>query len=262
MLGVGIGGGIGSIEDIVVSSDNIVYVSGNFNSAGGETANDIVQWNGTAWSSLGLGGGPQFSLSIGVDNVLYLSGDFSTIGNLPTVEGLAKWNGSSYSQLDVDLPGDPIVFQVLASQLVVDPVINTKYDLYVGFNTSGTAVYNGAVDIENGGSAPAFPKIVFTRTGGASATIITLRNERTGQELLFDYSLLDGETLTINLSPTEKSIISSFFGPRLDAVLANSDFGTWSLLPGGNNTTSFVDETGSATVTAYMLWREPYNGYD
>lgn len=109
---------------------------------------------------------------------------------------------------------------------------------------------------------PAFPIIVFSRTGGTTATIKTVVNERTGQELLFDYDLLDGETLTIDLSPTNKTIVSSFFGSRLDAVLANSDFGTWALLPNDNNITSFVDTSGSPIITAYILWQTPFDGYD
>ena len=176
-------------------------------------------------------------------------------------DSIARWNNYTFAHLDTTLPGIATVYAVLASKYS-DPVIKQKYDLFLGFDTTGTGNFAGLTEVENEGSVPAYPKIIYFRSGGTSAIIETLKNERTGKELLFNYSLLDNETLTIDLMPTNKSIVSSFFGDRLDAVLANSDFGSWSLLKGDNDVTSFVATVGSPTVSAYMLWREAYSGYD
>ena len=100
--------------------------------------------------------------------------------------------------------------------------------------------------------------IVFERTGGTSAILKTVRNETLGLELLFNYVLLDGETLTIDLGPTEKSIVSNFFGPRFDAVLKNSDWGIWHLGPGNNQITAFVDVVGAPAIVGTLEWRDPY----
>ena len=120
----------------------------------------------------------------------------------------------------------------------------------------------GLVSVTNDGTAPAYPKIVFARSGGTLATIKTLRNETTGKEILFDYDLSDGETLTIDLAPLQKSAISSTFGRRLDAVLGSSSFGSWLLQPDSNDVTAFVDVTGGPTVTAYMVWKDVYKSFD
>jgi len=66
----------------------------------------------------------------------------------------------------------------------------------------------------------------------------------------------------VDLNPQAKDIASSFFGKRLDAVLANSDMGQWRLRPGRNDVTCFVDTTGSPTITAWLQWRDTYNGLD
>jgi flap endonuclease-1 len=82
------------------------------------------------------------------------------------------------------------------------------------------------------------------------------------KEAVEAYDLLDGERLTIDLTPTNKSFISSFFGSRPDAILAGSDTGEWSLIPGDNDITCLVSAAGGATVTAWLQWRDQYNGID
>lgn len=214
--------------------------------------------NGQTWVALGGSGtnGVVHSLEVGPDSATYLSGAFSQAGDVTLADRIAKFNGYSFGHLDIDLPGSPIAYAIMASQKA-DSVVPQKYDLWVGFNTTGTGTFAGLETVTNGGTAPAFPKIIFSRSGGTSAIIETLKNERTGLELLFNYSLLDGETLTVDLTPAKKSISSNFFGGRQDAVLANSDFGDWSLLTGSNSVTSFVANTG-ATVTGYLLWKDSF----
>ena len=139
-----------------------------------------------------------------------------------------------------------------------DPAIDSNYSLWAGTDNSGTAYIAGTATITNSGKEAVYPIIIFSRAGGTTATIYTVRNETTGKVLLFNYDLLDGETLTINLDPAEKSIVSSFFGPRPDAILANCNFGDFFLQPGANQITSFVNVAGAPTVTAYMTWANKY----
>jgi len=107
-----------------------------------------------------------------------------------------------------------------------------------------------------------YPFLKVKRSGGTTATLKTLRNETSGYELYFDYDLRDGETLTIDMNPKAKNITSSFYGKRLDAVLANSDMGQWRLRPESNLVSCFVDVAGAPTITAWLQWRDAYNGLD
>ncbi len=258
-----LGSGVADLVNVIaVREDGIVFLGGQFQMAGGAQANFIASWNGTAFSPLGDGmNNNVLSLSIGPDEVLYASGQFTIAGGIDLADRAARWNNFTWAHLDLDLPGSPNVFAVLASRFS-DPVVEQNYDLFLGSSTTGTGTFAGAITATNEGSVQAFPKIVYARSGGTTAVIETLRNERTGLELLFDYPLLDGETLTIDLDPLEKTIISSFFGSRLDAVLPNSDFGTWSLPREDSNVTSYINESGTPTLEHYMLWRDAYSGYD
>lgn len=240
----------------------LLYVGGNFTTIGGVSATRFASWNGTAFVALGSGanGNGILTLAIGNDGVVYLGGDFTTVGGVSLGDRAARWNGYAFAHLDVDLPGSPFVYDIHVGKHP-DPVIKQKYDVWLGFSATGTGNFAGKVSPSNEGSVPAFPKIIYERSGGTTATIETLKNETSGKELLLNYSLLSGERLTIDLNPTKRSIISNFFGPRPDAILANSDLGTWSLLPGSQDVTSFVATTGSPTIVGYLLWREAFGSY-
>lgn len=241
----------------------LVYVGGAFTSLGGVVCNSIGVWNGTSFLNLGGGITPSGvdSIAVGTDGVVYIGGTFTAAGGITLADRIARWNGYAWSHLDVDLPGSARGYSILASRYA-DPVVPQKYNLYLGFDTTGTGTYAGIETVSNSGTVPAYPKIIFNRSGGTTATIQAVRNERNGQEILFNYALLDGETLTIDLAQTKKSISSSFFGSRQGAVLPNSDFGSFALLPGNNDITSFVSTTGSPTVTAWVLFKDAFDSQD
>lgn len=254
-LGVGTNG---AVYALAVGPDGVLYAGGAFTTAGGVTVNYIAQWNGMAWFALGIGmDAAVYALAVSSDNVLFAGGNFTTAGGIDLVDRVARWGGSSWAHLDINLPGSASVRAFLASEYV-DSVISNNYDLFIGFDTTGTGYYAGLVTVTNSGKTEVYPRIVFERSGGTSAKIESVRNETTGKELLFNYSLLDGERLTIDLDPMQKSIVSNFFGSRPDAILANSDFGEFTLQPGSNDITCFVATAGGPTVTAYMTWQNQY----
>lgn len=259
----------GAVYALAVNpTTGVLVAGGEFTTAGGNTIDSLAAWNGVYWTNLGGGVSHPVpdevlvnELAFGADNMLYVTGFFTAAGDITPADRAARWNGYSWSHLDIDLPGLANVQGLLVSKHS-DPVIKQKYNVYLGFNKQGTGSYAGKTVVSNEGNVPAFPQIVYYRSGGASALIETLRNERTGKELLYNYSLLNGESLITDLTPTKKSVISSFFGSRLDAVLPNSDFGAWSLLPGNNDVTTFVPVSGGPVLTAYLLWRDVYDSWD
>ena len=242
-------------------SDN-VYVGGGFANAGGDAnADSIVKWNGTAYETLGTGVRSSIrKISIAPDEIVYVAGFITDAGGILVADGIAKWNGTSWAHIDISFAGTPDI--VVETAVESDPVVPEIYDVWIGFDNTGTENYSGLVLISNSGTTPAWPKITINRSGGTTATLKQVRNETTGDSLLFDYSLLDGETLTINLDPTTGSIISSFFGPREDAILANSDRGQWAMQVGGNDVTAFVDVVGGPTITAFLVFKTPYKSFD
>lgn len=247
-----------TVEALAIDAAGTVYLGGVFTTP----TSRIARWNGQQLEALGDGvNSIVWALEVGPDGMLYAGGAFTTAGDLTLADCVAKWNGSSWSHLDADLPGAPTVVYSLEVG-PADPVLEHRFDLLVGFDTTGASYFAGSATVTNEGTAPAFPRIAVTRSGGTSARLASIRNETTGLELLFDYALLDGETLTIDLTPTAKSIRSNFFGLRMDAVLANCDFGQFCLQPGANQVTCFVIEAGAPTVTAALVWRDTFRSCD
>lgn len=253
----------GDCYALAVGQDGTIYASGLFTTTDGGAANAllrIAQWTGGAWSEMagGLGSTAQ-QISIAPNGDVWIVGAFSTAGDL-TVEGVVKWEGTSWAQTDL-IPNMTTQIRGLTTGRR-DPVIADIYEVYIGWDNSAVSPYGGAATIANGGTQNAAPKFVIMRTGGTTAKLISIRDELTGKELFFDYDLLDGETLTIDLAPTAQSIVSDFSGARPDAALANSDIGSFTLLPGDNPITVFIDVSGAPTITAFLIHRATFWSID
>jgi len=210
---------------------------------------------------------------------LAADGRLSAVGSLYGSGDIASWNGSAWELWDASVAG--------ATTIAVgtsDPVVVTDYDIWfggnsplIGYEIAGTAT------VTNSGIEPCYPVFQVTRSGGTSATLYTLINETTGKRLMFDYSLRDGETLVVDCRPDKQSITSykansTFNWSKADmatgggsvatiksmpsAMIPGSDFGTFTLQPGGNQITCFVDVAGAPTVTATLEWKESFRGAD
>lgn len=242
-------GATGTCYKLVIGPDGSLYVAAGAATVGGVTnAVGIARWNGTAWFALGTGlaGGVCYIVRL-IGGLLHAGGDFTSAGGLALADRYAIWNGYTWNHAEVDLPGSAAVWAIATPN---------NEDIYLGYDTSGTAITAAITAVTNDGSQDAYPIIKIKRSGGTSATIEFIRNEATGKTMLLDYDLLDGETLTIDLEPGVKSVTSDFFGNVIGrTLLANSDFAAWALLPGDNDISVFVADVGSPTITATMLWR-------
>ncbi|QKG53068.1 hypothetical protein [Hymenobacter sp. BRD67] len=75
-----------------------VYAGGSFVTAGGSTANNVAQWDGTTWSALGSGmGSSVYTLAVS-GSTLYAGGYFTTAGGTPA-NRIAQWDGTAWSAL-------------------------------------------------------------------------------------------------------------------------------------------------------------------
>jgi len=258
------GGFTGTIVyDLVILENGNLVAGGIFTAASGNTLSGLAEWNGVSWVDMGGGvgsaGGNVQTLRLAPNNDLYISGAFTSAGGNDNIEYLTVWNGASFAQVDTEVPGVSIVYSPEFGP--PDPINPNNFDLYIGFSTNGSVDYAGLVTIDNEGNQPVYPKMYFKRTGGTSTLMATFTNETTGRRLFFNYGLLDGETISINLEPKEKTVISDFFGQRFDAILPNSDFGELSLLPGDNEITVFLINNGAA-ITAWAEWVNAYKSAD
>jgi trimeric autotransporter adhesin len=151
-LGVGEENGVsGRVHDLALFDDHsgrglLVFVGGEFNSAGGILANRVAAWNGLTWAPLGEGPANGvndlvYALAVYDDGSdrgpeLYAGGAFTMAGGVPA-NRIAKWNGRSWSQLGtITLNGvnDPVY-----TLTVLDEGGDAGSSLYVG----GLFTYTG-----------------------------------------------------------------------------------------------------------------------
>jgi len=104
-LGSGMQGGWAghtSIYALSVYNGNLI-AGGDFDTAGGVSAKNIAQWNGTSWSALdsgldGIYGWGVYSLTVYNNNLIAGGSFFTTAGGI-SVNQVAQWNGASWSGL-------------------------------------------------------------------------------------------------------------------------------------------------------------------
>ncbi|QOJ27723.1 MAG: T9SS type A sorting domain-containing protein [Ignavibacteriales bacterium] len=123
--GVSGGSGIRVNAVLVIGSD--VYIGGKFQSAGGSTVNNIVKWNGSVFSSLGVGVNNTVNALAYYDGKIIAGGIFSEAGGNSIIANIAQWNGEAWSAIGSGVNGE-------VNALVVD-----GGDLYAGgtFSTAG-----------------------------------------------------------------------------------------------------------------------------
>jgi hypothetical protein len=105
-LGSGMGAMGGNTPRVLALavSGTTLYAGGEFTTAGGTTANYIAQWDGTNWSSLGLGvssgrfNDTSVTALTASGGTLYVGGVFITAGSIGATN-VASWDGSSWSAI-------------------------------------------------------------------------------------------------------------------------------------------------------------------
>ncbi len=112
-LGAGVNGGVWALAVFDDGNGEKLYAGGIFTMAAGGIVNRIAKWNGTAWSPVGVGvWGTALETSIShlaVFNddggpLLVAGGQFTSAGGVST-NGIAKWNGTSWSSLGLGVGG-------------------------------------------------------------------------------------------------------------------------------------------------------------
>jgi hypothetical protein len=182
------------------------------------------------------------------------------------INGIAIWSGGSSSTTGVWMRADAYLGNTSVQVYSIafgdpDPTNNRLYDIYVGTATTGAGYTGGDLTVTNAGSAIAYPKIMIRRDGGTSLTLYSIRNEKTGVWLRFQYDLEDGEWLLIDTHPDRQSIWSSYkrgFVPN--ALLAPTSLSDFYLMPGSQIVTCYAEAAGAPTVTANIYFDTPYKG--
>lgn len=238
---------------LAFSADGALYVGGSFDTAGGVTAANIAKWNGFSFSPLGTGlGNTPRTLYFAPDGTLYTGGIFDTAGGYTLPDRAARWNGSIWFPIDVDLSGTNTVYTITGAN---------DGTLVIGWGaTSGTATVSATTTANNRGKAYAYPKIIINGPTSGTALLYQLVNVTTGDTIVFSSSLVvnAGEQLTLDLTPGNKSFLSNFQGNVFGYIVPGSNT-NWRLKPGNNVVGLFATGTGT---TAFLLWKNRFPSAD
>jgi hypothetical protein len=114
-LGTGVTGasGPGAVYAVAVLPNGDLIAGGEFAQAGDAPASNIARWNGTSWSALGDGisAGPSDAsvnaLLVMPNGDLIVGGWFTSAGGV-NANGIARWDGSSWSALGEGVTGGSV----------------------------------------------------------------------------------------------------------------------------------------------------------
>ncbi|MBI1304758.1 MAG: hypothetical protein GC172_13380 [Phycisphaera sp.] len=107
-----------AVRALAVLPNGDIVAGGDFSSANGVVANRIARWDGSSWSTLGAGlsAGPDnafvFDLAVLPNGDLVAGGFFTTAGGV-SANGIARWNGSSWSPIGSGFDGSVRALAVL-----------------------------------------------------------------------------------------------------------------------------------------------------
>ena len=234
-MSTGVSGGTATVYALAMDKAGNVYLGGNFTAAGGVSCSNIAKWNGKSFEPLGTGASDSvYALAVDDSGMLWVGGAFTAAGGI-SAGGLALWNGYTWAHAPAN-PGGSILAICLDGD-----------NVYLGTSAAGTGTYSSLNTVTNSGTASAFPKFAFT----GAATVQWIRNDTTGKTLHLNYLLQTGETLYVDCSLGARAVTSSRYGNVIGrALLRNSDFAEFALLPGSNSLSVYA----SASITGSATW--------
>ena len=134
----------GPVYALAALQNGDLVAAGAFQNAGGQPANRIARWNGSAWSPLGAGCSARVdALAVLPNGDLVAGGEFTSAGGVPASR-LARWNGTSWSAFG-DLSSSS--FFPRATALAVadngDLLVGGLFDSVGGIAAEDVARWNG-----------------------------------------------------------------------------------------------------------------------
>jgi hypothetical protein len=150
----------GDIADMALSGTTL-YAVGDFKKAGTASAKHIAKWNGSAWSRVGSGVGPEkvdewgaeegdlYAIAV-VGTNIYVGGDFNRIDGVDA-NGIARWDGAKWNAIGDGVQNENSFEPIFVSGAVYTIVpdggklyIGGRFELAGGAPASSIAVLNGS----------------------------------------------------------------------------------------------------------------------
>lgn len=237
------------VTRITIGSDTKVYIAGVFTNAGGvANADYLTVWDGIKYDSLGTGVNGTVAAANYFENKLYISGGFTTAGQITATEKFAIYYGSGmFAPVDIDFPGTPDMYRIF---------FDNQKSMYTTFSTTGDAETAGDDTVTNSGTSTR-PKFTITGSGLLRQIVNTTNNKGV---YFNNLTLLAGEVVTLDFE--NQTFTSTFRGNILSYILEGISTLDFTLEPGTNRITTFIDGTTDANTNATMEYKVRYWSLD
>lgn len=239
--------GLGAfVSSLAVAPSGVAYLGGQFTSINGGSAAHLASFNGVQMFPAGSGLTATFNPTVSallvdrLTNNIWVGGAFTNAGGIPIADGIAVYNGYAFHGPDISLTTAGTFNDIQQSQ---------DGTIYAAGTFSSAGFCASVAQIFNQGRTETYP-VVTMRSASGTARIYQLLNTLTGDSIYFNYAILPGEEVTLDL--TERTLTSSYLGNIYGKMLTGSDISTWRLMPGTNWVSFFSD---SDTLAVSMYWR-------
>ncbi len=122
-----------------------LYVGGSFDTAGGTPAANIARWDGTAWSSLGVG------LPMPVAAFTEFEGKLIAAGGSPSAGDVWQWDGAAWSRLGGQFNGSVVALAVFDDGSGPALYAGGRFRSYAGQTIGGLARWDGSAWVQPAG---------------------------------------------------------------------------------------------------------------
>jgi hypothetical protein len=259
------GTGLNNPGQRLLSAGGILYVVGEFTTAGPVTTPGAAYWNGEKWLVMGAGlDDPAYALAQLATGEVIVGGSFENIitvlgSTAVPAKGAAYWNGQIWSPPEFLLPGTPVVVYAAAAL--------PNGDFYLGYDTEGDTKVPAITTINNAGSAPAWPLFRVMITGGAPSPLIAIENVTTDKRITFSYEMEPGRPVWIDLRPATMGMyhVPPKPGPgngRFFRFAPGSQQSEFELAPGENLLNLYAEPKSGAVLSATVRWIDHWEGID
>lgn len=257
-----------AVMSIAVSDTSQLYAGGDYKQIGGSNGNYVAKWNGSSWSSLGIGINANVNaVAKDLNGNIYIGGAFTNVFGQSGTSGVAKWNGTVWSALGGGVSG---VVWALATDGDGNLYAGGLFASAGGLTANNIARWNGSswVAMSSGVNGQILALTIgedgkvyaggsFTSAGGVAANRIAYWDgsawyacgtgvSGTVRAIAVDAAdrlyvgnnhrvdLWDGTTWTLlGLGGSSGNIISSLVLDNSDALYVGGDFTTMNYYAGG-----------------------------
>ena len=238
------------VRYLTLAPNGNVYAAGDFDNIGKTDADLVAVWNRTAWFPLGKAGDGltgTFGTWVDVDEkgVVLYGGDFTEATGVRSgsIKGIATWNGTRFSFLDI----------YLDTFADVKATVWNGEDIWIGGDFSGNAEIATIHTCTNNGKARNGPVLEVK----GEMDLMWLENQTTGQIVRMQFEIAPGETLLLDLRRGMRRAISDWRGNLIGDLLPDSD--ELDLLPGENEIAFFARNWDGESV---LRWRTSQWSFD